>query len=64
MFNKFINYLLFILILAAGNFLFSMPSYDDVLLVVKSANTLSSDTANYFKAARLIPDANVCTITV
>ncbi|HBE03923.1 MAG TPA: hypothetical protein DC049_15820, partial [Spirochaetia bacterium] len=49
---------------AAGNFLFSMPSYDDVLLVVKSANTLSSDTANYFKAARLIPDANVCTITV
>ncbi|MBL8993091.1 MAG: hypothetical protein JNM63_07105, partial [Spirochaetia bacterium] len=39
-----------------------MPSYQDVLLVVKSGDAKSLEVANYFKAARGIPGANVVTL--
>ena len=40
----------------------AMPSYDDVLLVVKSGDAASLEVANYFKAARHIPDVNVVSV--
>ncbi len=42
----------------------AMPSYNDVLLVVNAQSPESQDIGAYFKAARNIPDANVCTISV
>ena len=42
----------------------AMPSYNDVLLVVNAQSPDSQEIGAYFKAARNIPDANVCTISV
>jgi hypothetical protein len=42
----------------------AMPSYNDVLLVVNSQSAESKEIGAYFKAARNIPDANVCTISI
>ena len=42
----------------------AMPSYNDVLLVVNAQSPESQHIGAYFKAARNIPDANVCTISV
>ncbi|MBL8994124.1 MAG: hypothetical protein JNM63_12345 [Spirochaetia bacterium] len=53
--------LVFLLLLAN---VFAMPSYDDVLLVVKSGDANSLDVANYFKSARKIPDLNVVTLPI
>lgn len=42
----------------------AMPSYNDVLLVVNSKSPESMAIGSYFKAARNIPDINVCSISV
>ena len=42
----------------------AMPSYNDVLLVVNAQSAESQAIGAYFKTARNIPDANVCTISV
>ncbi|MFA6101259.1 MAG: CARDB domain-containing protein [Victivallaceae bacterium] len=42
----------------------AMPSYNDVLLVVNSNSSESQDIGAYFKAARNLPDTNVCSINV
>jgi hypothetical protein len=55
--------LLMALCLAATSAL-AMPSYNDVLLVVNSKSSESQEIGAYFKAARNIPDANVCSISV
>jgi hypothetical protein len=55
--------LLMAVCLAASSAL-AMPSYNDVLLVVNSKSPESQEIGAYFKAARNIPDANVCAISV
>ncbi|MFA7230794.1 MAG: hypothetical protein WC071_05950, partial [Victivallaceae bacterium] len=42
----------------------AMPSYDDVLLIINTKSPESQEIGSYFKAARHIPDANVCNISV
>ena len=52
----------FIAVLAISSF--AMPSYNDVLLVVNTQSPESQEIGAYFKAARHLPDANVCSISV
>ena len=42
----------------------SMPSYEDVLLVVNPNSSESMEIGNYFKTKRNLPAANVCSINV
>lgn len=42
----------------------AMPSYDDVLLVIKSGDAASAEIGAYFQAARKIPAVNVATIAL
>ena len=39
-----------------------MPSYDDVLVVVKQGDAESAAAAQYFKEQRRIPDENLVTL--
>lgn len=54
----------FSLIMLFSVTLFPMPSYDDVLLVIKSGDAVSAEIGAYFKSARKIPDSNVATIAL
>lgn len=52
------------LMLSAASLSFSMPSYDDVLLVVRAGDAHSAAVASYFQASRGIPAKNVATFTI
>lgn len=51
--------LLFTAVAALG---FGLPSYDDVLLVIREGDSVSAAAGAYFKSARAIPDRNVVTL--
>ena len=42
----------------------AMPSYDDVLLVIKAGDAASAEIGTYFQTARKIPAVNVATISL
>ncbi|MCC7300438.1 MAG: hypothetical protein IT583_05115 [Verrucomicrobia bacterium] len=56
--------IVFGLMLMAVGLTYAMPSYDDVLLVVNDLSPQSLEIGAYFKAARNLPDVNVCHISV
>ena len=43
--------------------LYSMPSYNDVLVVVNNNSPESIEIADYFKQQRQIPDINICYVS-
>ncbi|MEK6795376.1 MAG: hypothetical protein AABZ39_11395 [Spirochaetota bacterium] len=49
-------------IMAAVSLCFGMPSYDDVLLVIREGDSVSAAAGAYFKSQRAIPDRNVVTL--
>ena len=60
---KTLNRFLLILMINTA-IIFSMPSYNDVLLVINSASANSMEAGSYFKQKRNIPDANVCYVSL
>lgn len=59
---RFVRTLPIALIFCGG--LSAMPSYEDVLLVVKAGDPMSQEVAAYFQAARGIPSVNVVTLAI